>query len=80
MIFNSKSNLILYFSNTFCLTKLINFSISSDVAPPSFTKKLLCLFDILALPNETRLQLEFFINSQAFLSFGFLKVLPQVLI
>ena len=56
------------------------FSISSDDAPPSLTKKLQCFFDILALPNETRLQFEFLINSQAFLSFGFLKVLPQVFI
>ena len=80
IILSSKSNLILCFSKTLLFTKLINFSISSEEAPPSLTKKLQCFFDMLAFPNDTRLQLELLINSQAFLFFGFLKVLPQVLI
>ena len=71
---------MLCFSNTFCLTNLINFSISFDDAPPSFTKKFECFFDILALPKDTKSQLELLINSHAFSFFGFLKVLPQVLI
>ena len=62
----------------FCLTNSIKLSISSDDAPPSFTKKLQC-FDILAY-QMINYYSESLINSQAFLSFGFLKVLPQGLI
>ena len=53
---------------------------SEEVALPLLTKKLLCFFEILAPPMVRSEHLESFINSQAFLLFVFLKVLPHVFI
>ena len=47
---------------------------------PHLQKNYNAFFDILAFPKDAKLHFDFLINSQAFLSLGFLKVLPQVLI
>jgi len=62
------------------LTLFINSSNSFEVAFPLLVKKLQCFSEISALPTLKFSQLESLINSQAFLFFVFLKVLPQFFI
>ena len=66
IILISNSRLIPILCFTACFTFLISFSISDDFAFPLLTKKLQCLFEIIASPTLKFSHPLFLINFQAF--------------